>query len=153
MSITHSLMVAAKMTQSQSRELLLRGNLGLRPDGNNHMRGEGVYARIGNISGLRQEVVREDYSVDANLCIYFDMESSEDTEEGKRIIGRVTATVLRYETGDVVLLWVSEIPVLRRFSGQVFVAKECSVLVTEQLDAAGIVYERRELPSPLLQQR
>lgn len=151
MSITHSLMISTEMTPPQVREWLLNSRIGLEPDGDEDMRGEGVRVYTGSTSGLRQEVVLEDYGVLANFCIYFRRKSDEDTEEGKRIIGRTVAAFLTREKGDAVLLYVSEIPILRRVGGRVVISderNEYGAWLTPPLDAAGIKYERAESFAP-----
>lgn len=146
MALTYSLMIDTELEPVQVAQFLANG-LRLSPSRETTLRGEAVFAAVGKESKLGQEVVEEEFGFRPTLHVVFELYSSEDEDEGQRIIGRAAAALLRHEAGDAVLAFNGDDMMLLRRGGHVVVS-DWHDWLTPQLDAASIRYERQHAMSP-----
>lgn len=122
MSLDYTLKIATELEPAHIMPMLANG-LGLTQSDDTSLRGEAVFAVVGRMKPLAQEITEERFGFHATLAIYFELYSDEDEDEGKRIIGRATAALLKHQVGNAVLLFDDEDVLLQRTGGRVVIAE------------------------------
>lgn len=118
MSITHSLKFQSQRREEEILSSLLSSNIGLQPATYDEMKAEGLFGRVATISNISQQGFQEDYGLCVNIAVIFDETFEGDRNNILRVLGDVFTFLLKEETGDAMLFWVVDTPILKRIRGE-----------------------------------
>jgi hypothetical protein len=144
MSITHNLRFQSNQSAKEIFEKLIAKNFDLQADGYRSFvtAGEGVYGLVHQISLDLQKDFFESYGIRADLEASFTEDSDGELEDGEKIMGKAIAFILQQETGDAMLFYVIDTPILKRINGRTQVAEEkWYQWLRDALDETNLTYE------------
>jgi hypothetical protein len=95
---------------------------------------------------LGASVIEEGYGFIPSVCVSFRLDK-EAIEAGVITILRVTMAILGRTTGDAVLLFNGEHPVLLRSAGQLLLNNSRGFWTPKLLSEIGVPYEEKAIPS------
>lgn len=150
MSLSYSLIMLTELKPEQVAQFLAREVPGLTQTHDVDLVGQAVTVGVGKEGKLGQDITEETFGFRPTLNVVFHVYPSEGYEEGKRLMGRATAAVLRDVPGDAVFIGGGEDVVLQRINGELTINEGYCDWITPELDAAGVGYEQRQLATPVM---
>jgi hypothetical protein len=146
MSITHNFRFQSDQSAEEVFEKIITKNFGLQAYASRSFItvGKGIYGAIHQISLNLQRDFLQFYGIRADLEASFTEDSDGDLEVGEKIMGKIITFILQQETGDAILFYVIDTPILERKNGYVRVAEEkWFQWLRDGLDEAGLHYESK----------
>ena len=126
MSLTHSLKFDSSRSQEAVLRLLLSSNIGLYRAIHDELttKGEGLYGRVANVDKHSQIYLLNTFNVRVNTSIIFDENLDGDVEEGRQVMAKTVALLLKKEVGDEIFFYVVDTPLLKRTNDTIKVIDE-----------------------------
>jgi hypothetical protein len=153
MSLNYDLEIATSLNPKQVLQIIV-DELGFTWCEQGNLQGPQVAVSAISQSPLGQSVIEEGFGFRPKIHLSFWISSHANEEEGRiarQSVIRAVMTILRYESGDAVLLFNGENLLLQRLNGNLILNSVWKEWTSYYLfDEITLPCERREIASPLL---